>query len=179
MAGQARHDPHPRQALSPDDPGQDRTLPPLDEEPDPARELLPARSARSAPGRVRRLLQLAPLPRESQQPDPGRRLLRPRSRDSVTEGKCQTENHPRPTPAAPSCSQNFYSDGPDPLLIPMPTCPIGSDDVQLNKRSVNSTVRLARWKNTVSLRGENPRKTNWSIWPPHAAGASSLRITSK
>src|SRR5208337_4601220 len=92
--------------------------------------LLLARSARSAPGRVRRLLQLAPLPRESEQPHPGRRLLRPWSNDSVTEGKCQTENHRATTPAAPSCSQNFNSDGPDPLLITMPTCPIGSDDVQ-------------------------------------------------
>src|SRR5271156_3515269 len=135
MAGRARHDPHPRQALSPDDPGQDRTLPPLDEEPDPARELLPARSARSAPGRVRRLLQLAPLPRESQQPDPGRRLLRPWSSGSIEEGKCQTENHRRPTPAASSCSQNFNSDEPDPLLIPMLTCPIGSDDVQYQSGS--------------------------------------------
>src|SRR5208337_4589836 len=88
------------------------------------------RSARSAPGRVRRLLQLAPLPRESEQPHPGRRLLRPWSNDSVTEDKCQTENHRATTPAAPSCSQNFNSDGPDPLLITMPTCPIGSDDVQ-------------------------------------------------
>ena len=31
---------------------------------------------------------------------------------------------------APSCSQNFDPDGPHPLLIPMPACPIGSDDVQ-------------------------------------------------
>src|SRR5580704_11091565 len=49
LARGARHDPYPRQALSPDDPGQDRTLPPFDEEPDPAGELLPARSIRSAP----------------------------------------------------------------------------------------------------------------------------------
>src|SRR5271167_2053405 len=146
MAGQARHDPHPRQALSPDDPGQDRTLPPLDEEPDPARELLPARSARSAPGRVRRLLQLAPLPRESQQPDPGRRLLRPRSRDSVTEGKCQTENHRATTPAAsPDRSYNFNSDGPDPLLNPLLTCPNGSDDVQRSvERSSPTSLHACR-----------------------------------
>jgi hypothetical protein len=39
LARGARHDPYPRQALSPDDPGQDRTLPPFDEEPDPAREI--------------------------------------------------------------------------------------------------------------------------------------------
>src|SRR5208337_1492812 len=97
------------------------------------------RSARSAPGRVRRLLQLAPLPRESEQPHPGRRLLRPWSNDSVTEDKCQTENHRATTPAAPSCSQNFNSDGPDPLLITMPTCPIGSDDVHVEAlRSAHS-----------------------------------------
>jgi putative transposase len=70
----------------------------------------------------------------------------PRSSDSVTEGKCQSENHPRSTPAAPSCSQNFYSDGPDPLLIPMPTCPIGSDDVQSGSCCAN--VRL---RNTASI----------------------------
>ena len=34
VARAARHEAHPRQALSSDDPGQDRTLPPLDEEPD-------------------------------------------------------------------------------------------------------------------------------------------------
>jgi hypothetical protein len=56
LARRARHDAYPRQSLSPDDPGQDLTLPSLDEKPDPARELLSAGSARSAPGRVRRLL---------------------------------------------------------------------------------------------------------------------------
>src|SRR5208337_2971326 len=84
LARGARHDAYPRQALSPDDPGQDRALPPLQEEPDPARELLPARSARSAPGRVRRLLQFAPVPRKSQQPNPGRCLLRSWSKTILT-----------------------------------------------------------------------------------------------
>src|SRR5271154_3911139 len=48
------------------------------------------------------------------------------------EGECQTENHRRSTPATSLFrSQNFKPDGPDTLLIPMLTCPIGSDDVQL------------------------------------------------
>src|SRR5271156_3272777 len=131
LARGARHDAHPRQALSPDDAGQDRALPPLHEEPDPARELLSARSARTAPGRVRRLLQLAEVPRKSQQPNPGRCLLRSWSNHPDTEGKHQTENHRATTPAAsPDCSFNFNSDGPDPLLNPLLTCPKGSDDVQ-------------------------------------------------
>src|SRR5215469_3665323 len=46
------------------------------------------------------------------------------------EGKCQTENDRRPSPAASLVhSQRINSDGPDPLLVPMPTCPTGSDDV--------------------------------------------------
>src|SRR5271155_3961956 len=130
LARGARHDAHPRQALSPDDAGQDRALPPLHEEPDPARELLSARSARTAPGRVRRLLQLAEVPRKSQQPNPGRCLLRSWSNHPDTEGKHLTENHRATTPAAsPDCSFNFNSDGPDPLLNPLLTCPKGSDDV--------------------------------------------------
>jgi len=59
------HDAHPRQTLSPDDPGQDRALPPLHEEPDPARELLLTWATGSAPCRVRRLLQHPALPRKS------------------------------------------------------------------------------------------------------------------
>src|SRR5208282_644635 len=131
LARGARHDPHPWQALSPDDPGQDRALPPLHEEPDPARELLSARSARTAPGRVRRLLQLAEVPRKSQQPDPGRCLLRSWSNHPDTEGKDQAENLRATAPAAPpDCSLNFNPDGPDPLLIPLLTCPKGFDDIQ-------------------------------------------------
>jgi NB-ARC domain len=69
------------------------------------------------------------------QPDSGRRLPRPWSNDSVMEGECQTENHRRPPPAASlSRSQSFNSDGPHTLLIPMPTCPIGSDDVHCSLR---------------------------------------------
>jgi cytochrome P450 len=47
-----------------------------------------------------------------------------------TEGKHQAENHRATTPAA-SCirSHNFNSDGPDPLLILLLTCPKGSDDI--------------------------------------------------
>jgi len=126
----ARHDAYPRQALSPDDPGQDRALPPLHEEPDPARELLSAGSARTASGGVRRLLQPAALPRESRQPDPGRCLLRSCSGHPDTEGKHQAQNHRATTPAASSvCSHNFNSDGPNPLLNPLLTCPKGSDDI--------------------------------------------------
>src|SRR5215470_12144224 len=103
---------------------------------------------------------LAPLPRESQQSHPGRRLPRPWSSGSVTEGKGQTENHPRSTPAASSCSQWFNSDGPDPLLIPMPTCPTGSDDVQLQMRE----TRVGTWR---ARRDSNPQpsdpKTNISF----------------
>src|SRR5271168_470660 len=136
LARGARHDAHPRQALSPDDAGQDRALPPLHEEPDPARELLSARSARTAPGRVRRLLQLAEVPRKSQQPNPGRCLLRSWSNHPDTEGKHQAQNHRATTPAAsPDCSFNFNSDGPDPLLNPLLTCPKGSDDVHSGRLS--------------------------------------------
>src|SRR5271156_6262679 len=144
LARGARHDAHPRQALSPDDAGQDRALPPLHEEPDPARELLSARSARTAPGRVRRLLQLAEVPRKSQQPNPGRCLLRSWSNHPDTEGKHQTENHRATTPAAsPDCSFNFNSDGPDPLLNPLLTCPKGSDDVQLDVSPFSFAGRTA------------------------------------
>jgi hypothetical protein len=54
---------HLGQALSLDDPGKDRALPPLHEEPDADRELLLARSVGSALRRVRQLLQYPVLPR--------------------------------------------------------------------------------------------------------------------
>ena len=49
-----------------------------------------------------------------------------------TEGKHQAENHRATTPAA-SCtrSHSFNSDGPDPLLNRLLTCPKGSDDIHL------------------------------------------------
>ena len=112
------------------------SLPPLPEQPDPARELLPAGSARTAPGRVRRLLQPAALPRESQQSDSGRCLLRACSNHPDTEGKHQAENHRATTPAAScTCSHNFNSDGPDPLLNLLLTCLKGSGDIQFTVRS--------------------------------------------
>ena len=94
-------------------------------------ENYPARSARTAPRRVRRLLQLAALPRKPQQPHPGRCLFRSWSNHPDTEGKHQAQNHRATTPAASSvCSHNFNSDGPDPLLNLLLTCPKGSDDLQ-------------------------------------------------
>jgi hypothetical protein len=63
-------------------------------------------------------------------PNPGRCLLRSWSNHPDTEGKHQAENHRVTTPAA-SCtrSHNFNSDGPDPLLSLLLTCPKGSDVV--------------------------------------------------
>jgi hypothetical protein len=108
------------------------SLPPLHEQPDSAQELLPAGSARTAPGRVRRLLQPAALPRESQQSDPGRCLLRSGSNHPHTEGKHPAENYRATTPAA-LCnrSHNCNLDGPDPLLNLLLTYPKGSDDIEL------------------------------------------------
>src|SRR5437588_8248382 len=42
-----RYQTYPRPALSPDDAGQDRAISSLDEKPDPAGQLLPARTART------------------------------------------------------------------------------------------------------------------------------------
>src|SRR5262249_18017675 len=59
------------------------------------------------------------------------------------EGKCQTENNRRPTSAASLIrSQGFNSDGPDPLLIPMPTCPTGSDDVHSGRKCSSGSKRM-------------------------------------
>src|SRR5208282_4178506 len=177
LARGARHDAYPRQALSPDDPGQDRALPPLHEEPDPARELLPAGPARTAPGRVRRSLQLAALPRKPQQPNPGRRLLRPRSNHPGTERKHQAENHRATTPAAPSdCSFNFNSDGPDPLLIPLLTCPKGSDDVHSTWSATASTVAKSAGSLLITpflLRERHARTTS----SDHSDSATISRAT--
>ena len=55
------------------------------------------------------------------------------SNHSDAEGNNQAEDHRAATPAAsPGCSLNFDSDGPDPLLNPLLTCPKGSDDIQLD-----------------------------------------------
>jgi hypothetical protein len=94
------------------------------------KSLFPGFAKEIASGRVRRLLQPAALPRESKQPDPGRCLLRSCSYHPDTEGKHQAENHRATTPAASSvCSHNSNSDGPDPLLNLLLTCPKGSDDI--------------------------------------------------
>src|ERR1700681_2500009 len=131
MAGRARHDPHPRQTLSPDDPGQDRALPPLHEKPDPARELL-------LPGQLeRRLTEFVDYYNSRRYHEslnnltPADVLLRSWSNHSDTEGNYQAQNRRATAPAAPpDCSFNFNPDGPDPLLIPLLTCPKGSDDIQ-------------------------------------------------
>jgi putative transposase len=62
LAGRPRHGPQPGQTLPPNHARQDRTLAPLDEEPDPAGKLLSARRARAAHRRLRRLLQHPALP---------------------------------------------------------------------------------------------------------------------
>src|SRR5208283_6080165 len=86
---------------------------------------------RTAPGRVRRLLQLAALPRKPQQFAARRRLLRSRSNHSQSEVQDQAADPPATSPAALlNCSLNLNPDAPDPLLNPLPTCPKGSDDVQ-------------------------------------------------
>src|SRR5262249_31640383 len=51
-----RHRTYPRPALPPDDAGQDRAISSLDEKPDPAGQLLPARTARTQHRAVRQLL---------------------------------------------------------------------------------------------------------------------------
>src|SRR2546421_143956 len=66
-----RHQTYPRPALSPDDAGQDRAISSLDEKPDPAGQLLPARTARTEHRGVRQLLQQLSIPREPGQPDAG------------------------------------------------------------------------------------------------------------
>ena len=43
----------------------------------------------------------------------------------------------------------------------------------LKARSVSSSVRLARWKNTTSLMRGAPRKKCWSIAPRHSGGGVS------
>src|SRR5256886_17605967 len=52
-----RYQTYPRPALSPDDAGQDRAISSLDEKPDPAGQLLPARTARTEHRGVRQVLQ--------------------------------------------------------------------------------------------------------------------------
>src|SRR2546430_7456937 len=58
-----RYQTYPRPALSPDDAGQDRAISSLDEKPDPAGQLLPARTARTEHRGVRQLLQQLSIPR--------------------------------------------------------------------------------------------------------------------
>src|SRR5262249_2362417 len=62
---------YPRPALPPDDAGQDRAISSLDEKPDPAGQLLPARTARTEHRGVRQVLQQLSIPREPGQPDAG------------------------------------------------------------------------------------------------------------
>src|SRR5262249_40215790 len=95
-----RHQTYPRPALPPDDAGQDRAISSLDEKPDPAGQLLPARTARTEHRGVRQVLQQLSIPREPGQPDAGRRLLPARPGHSRTEGKDQTKNHRAKTPPA-------------------------------------------------------------------------------
>ncbi len=66
-----RHQTYPQPALPPDDAGQDRAISPLDEKPDPAGQLLPARTARTEHRGVRQVLQQLSIPREPGQPDAG------------------------------------------------------------------------------------------------------------
>src|SRR5262249_6912843 len=66
-----RHQTYPRPALPPDDAGQNRAISSLDEKPDPAGQLLPARTARTEHRGVRQVLQQLSIPREPGQPDAG------------------------------------------------------------------------------------------------------------
>ena len=93
MARRPGHAAHARKALSPDDPGQDRTMASLIEEPNPARELLSARRSRTCRRRLRRPLQSSPLPREPRQSHASRRLLRTRTAHSGHEKGDQTTHH--------------------------------------------------------------------------------------
>ena len=120
LARRARYDAYPGQALSSDDPGQDRTLPPLAEKPDSARELLLAGSARCAAWLSSSPTTTRGATTRVSTPNPGRHLLRSRSNHSDTEGKHQAQDHRVTTPAASRiCSLNFNSDGLNPLLIPV------------------------------------------------------------
>src|SRR5262249_24441371 len=71
VAGGQRHQTYPRPALPPDDAGQNRAISSLDEKPDPAGQLLPARTARTEHRGIRQLLQQLSIPREPGQPDAG------------------------------------------------------------------------------------------------------------
>ena len=118
----------------------------------PSKELLPARSARTAPGRVRRLLQPAALSRKPQQPNPGRCLLRSRSNHSQSEVQDQAADPPATSPAALlNCSLNLNPDGPDPLLNPLLTCPKGSDDVHRLRLSPPGCGALKRPRQVCGL----------------------------
>src|SRR5262245_65078003 len=66
-----RHQTYPWPALPPDDAGQDRAISSLDEKPDPAGQLLPARTARTEHRGVRQVLQQLSIPREPGQPNAG------------------------------------------------------------------------------------------------------------
>src|SRR5262249_55807304 len=76
-----RHRTYQRPALPPDDAGQDRAISSRDEKPDPAGQLLPARTARTEHRGVRQLLQQLSIPREPGQPDAGKRRVKAKLRE--------------------------------------------------------------------------------------------------
>src|SRR6185503_7808864 len=138
MARRPEHAAHPRQALSPHDPGQDRTLASLIEKSTPARELLPAWRSRTRHRRLRRPLQSSPLPREPRQPHACRRLLRTRTAHSGHQKGDQAPHHrSTSTPALQSRSLNPTNE-PSYLLVHTLTCPEKPDDGQ----STNSVILI-------------------------------------
>ena len=102
VADGSSHGAHTGQAVSPDDPGQDRALAPLDEERDPAGKLLPARSTGIGDRPLRRLLQPRALSRKFEQSDAGRRVQRSRHEHPAHALENQTANLERAATAAPS-----------------------------------------------------------------------------
>ncbi len=90
VSRRARHDAHPREAVSPADPGQDRALPPLDEERGQARALPLPVAARAGHPRFRRLLQPRALPRVARERHADGRLRRAIPRGPVRKDQDQT-----------------------------------------------------------------------------------------
>ena len=135
LARGAGYDPHPRQALPSDDPGQNRTLPPLAQESHSTGELLFARELEARLAEFIDFYNTSALPREPRQSHSGRYLLRARIKHSREEAKDQTPDH-RITAATASASCRL---NPNPMAHPLfftaALCRKWSDDIHRGSRS--------------------------------------------
>ena len=105
LAQASGHGSRPRCTKPSSDPGQNRALASNPEELRSAGELLSAGRPRGHRRRVRRALQLPPLPRKHRQPHPRRRLLRPGSNHYREKEKNQRTDHPKTPPGSPAASR--------------------------------------------------------------------------